>query len=216
MTFSVTRPAESEEIFVSMRGVENIHTSISELGAKPEPSIATMSSPTTLIFPSLSNGMMSPLAEIPENVTLMPAAPTVILLFDRVTVAMVALPPTITTPSPGSAAGVSGAGTVVVVVDVVDEVELDVVAPLFVSPPLDGFEGDPELEPLVELFTAALGTVVVVAGSDARPLTVAVTGLNPVREAITETVDVADGANPDTVICAPERATLAPFVAVSE
>ena len=62
----------------------------------------------------------------------MPAAPTVILLFDRVTVAMVALPPTITTPSPGSAAGVSGAGIVVVVVDVVDELVVDTPAPVVV------------------------------------------------------------------------------------
>ena len=64
------------------------------------------------------------------------------------------------------------------------------------------------------LFTVASGVVVVVTGSSARPLTVAVTGRKPLRDATTETVDVADGASPDTVICEPERATFAPFVAV--
>lgn len=143
----------------------------------------------------------------------MPAAPTVILLLERVTVAVVALPPTITTPSPGSAAGVSGAGTVVVVVDVVD-VELVVGDPDPTVMPFRVWVDISSLVPFVELFTVTAGAVVVVTGSSARPFTVEVTGRKPMRVATTETVEVADGVNPDTVICAPERATLAPFVAL--
>lgn len=48
-------------------------------------------------------------------------------------------------------------------------------------------------------------------GSLARPLTVEVTGRKPVRDATTETVDVADGDKPLTVSCAAERVTVAPF-----
>lgn len=57
---------------------------------------------------------------------MIPAAATEILLFDRVTVAVVATPSTTTTPLPGDMFGVSGAGIVVEVVLVLVDVDAGV------------------------------------------------------------------------------------------
>jgi len=115
--------------------------------------------------------MMSPSEDIPEKVTLIPAASTEILLSARVTVALVALPSTITTPSPGSADGTSGAGivVVVVVVDVVDDVATSVLAGVFIPALPPDPEDDGATTPV------AIVVVVLTTGSDARPFTVAVT-----------------------------------------
>lgn len=99
-------------------------------------------------------------------------------------------------------------------------VDVDVVVtaapPLGVTtfvPVLDSFLSSPDDPEPVAVAAGVVVVVVVVAGSFARPLTVAVTGLKPVRDATTDTVDVADGANPETVIWAPERTTDALLVA---